>query len=121
MSSNLGIKTLVETTSKDILAGLHPTLEVTNIVIASGQNMIRGTCLGKKTETGKYHKWNQTATDGTEILTGILGCDVDAEDEDCKGFMFVHGEFALSALIAENAITPGAYNNGLIVIKEDKL
>ena len=120
MSVNLGISTLSDTPKPGILAGLHPTMEVSGIVIASGQNLTIGTCLGKNSTTGKYHKWKPAATDGTQDLAGILGCDVDATEEDSKGFMFVHGEFALSALIADGTITTGAYNGGSIVITEDE-
>lgn len=126
MSINLGLKMLADIDStNDIFAGLHPTMEVSEIVILSGQNLKRGACLGQiKAEAdpnkGKYTLWDEESTDGSEILCGILGCDVDAEIADGKGFMYVHGEFLKSALSAGHEIIPGVYNYGSIVIKEDK-
>ena len=126
MSLNLGISNLTEINPyNDIFAGLHPTMEVNKILIASGQNLKRGACLGLITaeanpDKGKYKLWDEDATDGTEKLAGILGCDVDATTADEKGFMFVHGEFLKSGLTAVHAIEAGTYNNGAIVIKEEK-
>ncbi len=218
MGINLGISNLTDINPyNDILAGLHPTMEVTDIVIASGQNLKRGACLGKKTKgdfdtvaagadagntgngvltleatptangvkegiykvvfigagtdagnfqvedpdgiiigsgnvgtlfngvvkftiadgttdfvegdifnitvaftpgSGKYYLWDTTASDGTEVLAGILGCDVDATEVDGKGFIYVHGEFMKDGLTAAQAINTGVYNDGAIVIKE---
>jgi len=126
MSTKLGITTLIAKESQnDIFANSHPTMEVNNIVILSGQNLKRGACLGQINETGnsnngKYVLWDENATDGSEVLRGILGCDVDATNSDNKGFMYVHGEFLKSSLSAVHEIIPGVYNNGSIVIKEDK-
>ena len=219
MANDLGINTFVELqNTSDILAGLHETFEVSDIVIAEGQNLKRGACLGKQiigvvntiipsaivgtgngvltkaspaTATGvkagtykvifiekaensgdfivedpsgiiigtgvvgtlfdgvikftiadgstdftagsyfnitvtftagdgKYYLWDSNKTDGTEILTGILGSDVNASEEDGKGFMYVHGEFLKDALTAVQAVASGVYNNGAIVIKEEK-
>lgn len=124
MGINLGITKLTDIEPyNDIFAGLHPTMEITDIVIASGQTLTRGACLGIITteaspDKGKYKLWDEEATDGTEILKGILGCDVDASTADGKGFMFVHGEFLKEGLTAGHTIKTGVYNDGAIVIKE---
>lgn len=125
MSTDFGITTLSESSSSDIFAGLHPTMEVNNIVILSGQNLKRGACLGLITaeanpDLGKYKLWNDAASDGSENLIGILGCDADASISDCKGFMYVHGEFFKDSLTAVHTIKSGSYNEGSIVIKEEK-
>ena len=125
MSTDFGIATLSDSSSTDIFAGLHPTMELNDIVILSGQNLKRGACLGLITaeanpEKGKYKLWNETESDGTENLTGILGCDVDASNTDCKGFIYVHGEFFKDSLTAVHTIKSGVYNEGSIVIKEGK-
>jgi hypothetical protein len=126
MSLNLGISNLAEVNPfDDIFVGLHPTMEVNEIVIASGQNLKRGAGLGLiSTEAnpakGKYKIWDTDSTDGSEELAGILGCDVDATSQDEKGFMYVHGEFLKDGLSAGHTIVSGVYNNGAIVIKEVK-
>lgn len=125
MAINLGITNLGSSSYKEIFAGIHPPMEVTDIVIASGQNLKRGACLGKITaagnpDLGKYKLWDTNSTDGSEVLVGILGCDVDATSGDEKGFMYVHGEFLKDSLTAGHTIVSGVYNNGSIVIKEAK-
>lgn len=126
MSINLGITKLTDIEPyNDIFAGLHPTMELSEIVILSGQNLKRGACLGlinaeANPNNGKYTLWDEDSTDGSEFLRGILGCDVDATSIDGKGFMYVHGEFIKACLSAGHEIIPCAYNNGSIVIKEDK-
>lgn len=126
MSINLGISNLTEVNPyNDIFAGLHPTMEVNEIVIASGQNLKRGSGLGLITaeanpDKGMYKLWDEDSTDGSEALVGILGCDVDATSADGKGFIYVHGEFLKDGLYAGHTIVPGVYNNGAIVIKEVK-
>lgn len=126
MGINLGITKLADVkSSDDIFAGLHPTMEISGIVILAGQNLKRGACLGlineeSNSNKGKYTLWNKNSTDGSEVLKGILGCDVDATNGDEKGFMYVHGEFLKSKLNAGHEIISGVYNNGAIVIKEDK-
>jgi len=126
MSINFGITKLTDIERyNDIFAGLHPTIEVSEILIVAGQNLKRGACLGLITaeanpDKGKYKLWDEDSTDGSEVLCGILGCDVDATSSDGKGFMYVHGEFLKAGLSAVHDIIPGVYNNGSIVIKEDK-
>ncbi|GAB1372764.1 hypothetical protein MASR1M45_28270 [Candidatus Kapaibacterium sp.] len=126
MSINLGITKLTDIEPyNDIFAGLHPTMEVSEIVVLTGQNLKRGACLGlinaeANANNGKYILWDEDSDDGSEVLRGILGCDVDATSSDGKGFMYVHGEFLKAGLSAGHEIIPGVYNNGSIVIKEDK-
>lgn len=125
MSTEYGITTLSESSSSDIFAGIHPTMEVSDIVILSGQNLKRGACLGLITaeanpDKGKFKLWDESASNGSENLVGILGCDADATDSDCKGFMYVHGEFLKDSLSAVHTIKTGVYNEGSIVIKEEK-
>jgi hypothetical protein len=123
---NLGISKLVDITPyTDIFAGLHPNMEVSEVVILAGQNLKRGSCLGiisaaASADKGKYKLWDIEAEDGTEDLIGILGCDVDATDADGKGFIYVHGEFLLGGLTAKETIKAGVYNGGTIVIMEEK-
>lgn len=80
MRLNLGISNLTEVNPfDDILAGLHPTMEVSEIVTASGQNLKLGNCLGlisAKNNRAKVKNMicDTDTTDSSEELSGILGC-----------------------------------------------
>lgn len=102
-----------------IMAGIHGKLEVTDIVIASGQNLAKGTLLGKVTATGKYKIYDTTKTDGTENLAGVLPFACDATSGDENAYMYVHGEFNRAELTAAQTVSAGVYNSGTIVIKEE--
>ena len=93
------------------------------VVIASGQNLLKGSPLGKQTTDGKYYLLDLTASDGTQNLVGCLGEAVDATSADVKSFMWVHGVFNLSMLpniqnYETSPLTAGYYNSGVIIIKE---
>ncbi|ROL58651.1 head decoration protein [Bacteroidetes/Chlorobi group bacterium ChocPot_Mid] len=114
MGKNLGYTELEsDIISRDIFASNAEALQLKGITIASGQNLVRGTCLGKKTEDGKYYKWNTDASDGTQNLAGILGVDTDASEGDEVAFAWVTGDFNKSALYAtaSSMITAGFVNN----------
>lgn len=122
MSQDYGLTTeQAETQSHSLMASNHDTMKKDGITIASGQNLSRGTCLGKVTATGKYKKWDSSASDGTQTLAGILGDDVDASSADEKGWMYISGEFNKDALYATYAISTGFYDDGdcFINIKEE--
>jgi len=104
----------------NIFAGLHGPVEVKDITILSGEGALtEGTLLAVQESSGKYVKYDDTVTDGTEAFKGILGCDVDATSTDVSAFMYVHGEFNLSELSAVNTVTAGMYLYGSIIIKEE--
>ena len=93
------------------------------ITVKSGQVLERGTPMAKQTADGLYYKLDLTASDGTETLVGILVDDVDSTDEDTVGEIYLHGSFNKTKLpnIANYASSPlleGAYNHGMIIIKE---
>lgn len=96
--SVLGFSTLTPS-NISIFASGHPTMEK-SIVVASGQNLLIGTVMAKKTADGKYYKWDHTKSDGTQTVVGILGCNVDASLADQKAFIYIEGEFNVSQLIA---------------------
>ena len=48
------------------------------VVLASGQKVVPGTPVGKLTAGGKYHPYDQDATDGTQNAAGIAYAAVDA-------------------------------------------
>lgn len=105
---------------QSIFADMHGTLELSDITILSGEGVLTaGTCLGMIESSGKYAKWDTSASDGRQNLKGILGCDVDATSSDVNAFMYIHGAFNKAQLSADQAITAGSYAYGSIVIKEE--
>ena len=61
-----------------------------NVTIASGQNLVFGTVVGKVTATGKYIAYDDDNSDGSEAAAGVLvGGDVDASGGDKAGAIIV--------------------------------
>lgn len=91
----------METYSPDnLLAGDYPQV-TESVTIASGQNLVRGSVLGKVTASGKYILCDTAAADGSENPSMILLQDVDASTADADGLAAKSGEFN------ENAVTLG--------------
>lgn len=67
--------------------------------IVSGQNLTRGTVLGKIAASGKYTKCVSTATDGSQIPVAVLATDVDASGGDKVGPIYVGGEFNSNVIV----------------------
>lgn len=87
-------------TPDNLLAGDFPIV-TGEVTIATGQNIPRGTILGKVTATGKYILHDKAAVDGSENPVKILLEDVDANAADVKAIAALTGEFN------ENRITMG--------------
>lgn len=93
------------------------------VTLKSGTNFAKGTLLGKITASGKYTTWdNRTsgaATDGSQILVGVLLEGVDATSADELGVVGINGVLNLSRLTAVTTVVAGVYNTlGTIIIKE---
>ena len=117
MSRDYGMTALEsDIVSRDIIASPKETLQLEGVTIASGQNLVKGTCLGKQTANGKYYKWDTAASDGTETLAGILSVDTDATLGDEVADAFIKGEFNKDALnaTASSMISVGFVNNALV-------
>lgn len=81
-------------TPDDLIAGDYPV--VTDIVtILTGQNLVRGTLLGKITASGKFIKCDSAVNpaDGSEAPQVILGEDCDATAGDKEAVVFLSGAF----------------------------
>lgn len=53
-----------------------------NVTLASGQNLVAGTVVGKITSGGKYAVYDNQASDGTQTAAGILYAAGDASGGD---------------------------------------
>jgi hypothetical protein len=81
------------TYAPDLLVGGDHPIRTIGVIIASGQNLLRGALLGKVTATGKFILSLSAATDGSQNPVGILGEDVNATAGDVASFEYVAGDF----------------------------
>lgn len=72
-------------------AGAHIVREVDidlsrkKVVLVSGANYLAASVLGKVTASGKFTLYDPAASNGSEVVAGILFADVDAAATDKKG------------------------------------
>jgi hypothetical protein len=69
------------------------------MVVASGQNLKRGTVVGAVTTSGLIKQLAPAAEDGTEIAIGIMMDDVDAKSGNTKAVVIMR-----EAIVAHNAV-----------------
>ncbi len=88
-----------DNTITQLFAGDFPRV-VKPLVIASGSGLLaKGTVLGKVTASGKYSKYDNTKSDGTEVAKLILAEDADdATSADVNAIAFASGHFNSAAL-----------------------
>jgi hypothetical protein len=95
--------------------------EVSGITVSSGQNLKRG-CLVALV-SGEYVAYNSGASDGSEVIAGVLAVDVDATSADAKGNIYVSGIFNKEQLTDSGAsgstISAGLYAYNQIEIVEE--
>lgn len=103
----------METLTPDkLLANDYPL--VTDIVtILTGQNLTRGTLLGKVTATGKYIKCDSAAVDGSQTPVAILSEDCDASAGDKQAVIYLSGAFNQGAVVFGGADTAATHRAAL--------
>jgi hypothetical protein len=90
---------MVETLIKDnLLAGDFPMI-TEELMILTGNNLKRGTVLGKITASGKYVAVDSTKSDGSQTPVAVLSEDTDATAGDKQSCAYLTGEFNAGALI----------------------
>lgn len=82
-----------------VLGGL---IDFDNGTLESGQNLTRGTVIGRVTATGELKLSVQTASDGSEKPVGALAHDVDASAA-ASGCQFVRGGWLNKTLLTWDA------------------
>lgn len=79
-------------TPDNLMAGAFPVV-TESVTITSGQNLARGSVLGKVTATGNYILCDAAAVDGSQAPTHILLQAVDASLAAAPGLVALSGEF----------------------------
>lgn len=74
------------------------------VTIASGQNLVLGTVVGKLTASGKYVAYDNDAADGSQTAAGVLLFKTDASAADTRGVILARGP----AVVAKSALIFGA-------------
>jgi len=121
---------LTETSSSfdNLIAGDQIQPITKEFTLLSGENLIRGTLLGKITASGKLVESDTVSIDGSEVPYAVLTKDTDATAGDTKTLAYVAGIFnsnvmtfggahtaastydalrALSIFLTENAVPSG--------------
>ena len=77
---------------------LHPNYNRERVTIASGTPAMKaGRTLGKITVGGKYKHYDNSASDGTQSVAGILLYDVDASAGDVETTVLFRGPAIVTA------------------------
>lgn len=95
-----------------LIAGEQP-LASRKVTLILGQNVTRGTVLGKITASGKYNKSLSAAADGSQTPDVIAAEDVDATAADKEILVYVRGDFNENALTLGAAHTVASIREGL--------
>lgn len=78
------------------------------VTVASGQNLPLGAVVGTITATGKVKRFDPSATDGSQVPSGVLLADCDATLADRDDGLIV----ARHAIVVDHALAwPGAITN----------
>jgi hypothetical protein len=99
-------------TPDELIAG-DAKIEAREGTILSGQNVLRGTVLGKITASGKYVKSLSASVDGSQVPNAILLEDVDATSADKVGAVALSGTFNENSLILGTAHTVASIRDAL--------
>lgn len=96
-----------------LVAGNADELLGRKITVILGQNLVRGTVLGKITASSKYNKSLAAETDGSEVPDLILAEDCDASLADKPAIAYERGDFIQEALTIGTGHTAASIKEGL--------
>ncbi len=74
-------------------------LQGATVTIAAGAALLRGSVLGKITDSGKYALSATNMTDGSQTPVAVLGEDVDATAGDVQAVAYTRGDFLAAGLV----------------------
>jgi hypothetical protein len=96
-----------------LVAGNHELLVGRKVTILTGQNLLRGTVMGKITASGKYIASLAAAVDGSEVPDLILAEAADATAADVSALAYARGDFTTNALTIGAGHTAASIAEGL--------
>lgn len=99
-------------TPDQLIAGDFPQVKDT-VTIASGQQLVRGSVLGKVTATGHYKLSLAAAEDGSEDPVAILDVDIDTTSAAAPAPVLLTGEVFGSKLTLGTGHTVAAVKAAL--------
>jgi len=102
-------------TPDQLLGGNAHLLVGQKVTIISGQNVARGSVLGKITASSKYNLSLSAAVDGSEVSDLVLAEDCDATAGDKETLAYARGDFNQNALIIGTGHTIASIKEGLRV------
>lgn len=89
------------------------------VIVESGQLLVVGSVVARKTSTGQILAVVPGGTDGTNLPVGIIGEDVDASSASVKSFMISrHAIIAESNLIWPASATSAQIASGIGKLKD---
>ena len=77
------------------------------VTVLSGQNLKRGTVVGRITASDKYKLATAGASDGSQLAAtfGVVAADVDASGGDTVAPVYFQGEFAFEMMTVDSSFT----------------
>jgi len=105
----------------NLIAGNADLLVGRKVTIISGQNLVRGSVLGKITASSKYNLSASAAVDGSQTPDLILAEAADATAGDVEAMAYQRGDFNQNALTLGAghtiaSITEGLRGKGIILV-----
>lgn len=73
--------------------------------LISGQNLVRGTVLGRIKASGKLTQWAPAASDGSQLAMGVLMLDTNAASADVGCEIYISGIFNTAWLTWPGSVT----------------
>jgi hypothetical protein len=100
---------------ENLLAGDIDNLIGEKITVVSGQNLVRGTVIGKITASGKYTTSLSASTDGSQVPDFILAEDCNATAGEKIALAYSRGDFNAQGLTIGTGHTIASIKEGLRV------
>ncbi len=82
----------------NLIAGDSPRIATESAILVTGQNLVRGTSVGRITASGKITQCDNAAVDGSQVPVGITVHDVDATAADKNCPIYKAGNFRSSEM-----------------------